>query len=107
MTSACLAVRDLCSLAFACTELTEGAHWAATMRAAPRQVMPATARLSMRRQPRGVVATPTIAALSAAHRWTTVFALGAALAVLAAVVLSLVDVEPADFSSGWEHDHSP
>jgi ACS family glucarate transporter-like MFS transporter len=95
VTNAYLAVATLC-LAFACTEVTEGTYWAATMRAAPRQVMPATALLNMGGNLGGVVATPTIAALSAAHRWTTVFALGAALAVLAAVVLSLVDVEPAD-----------
>jgi ACS family glucarate transporter-like MFS transporter len=94
VTNAYLAVVTLC-LAFACTELTEGTYWAATMRAAPRQVMPATALLNMGGNLGGVVATPTIAALSAAHRWTSVFALGAALAVLAAVVLWLVDVEPA------------
>ncbi len=94
VTSAYLAVATLC-LAFACTELTEGTYWAATMRVAPRRCMPATALLNMGGNLGGVVATPTIAALSAAHRWTSVFALGATLAVLAAVVLVLVDVERA------------
>jgi nitrate/nitrite transporter NarK len=94
VTSAYLAVATLC-LAFACTELTEGTYWAASMRAAPRQVMPATALLNMGGNLGGVVATPTIAALSVAHRWSSIFALGALLAVLAAVVVALVDVEPA------------
>jgi MFS family permease len=94
VTSAYLAVATLC-LAFACSELTEGTYWAATMRAAPRQVMPATALLNMGGNLGGVAATPTIAALSEAHRWTSIFALGAVLAVLAALIVALVDVEPA------------
>jgi MFS transporter, ACS family, glucarate transporter len=91
--SAYLAVASLC-LAFAFSELTEGTYWAATMRAAPRHVMPATALLNMGGNLGGVVATPTIAALSEAHRWSTIFALGAMLAVLASVVMLLINVEP-------------
>lgn len=91
--SAYLAVVSLC-LAFACSELTEGTYWAATMRAAPRHVMPATALLNMGGNLGGVVATPTIAALSEAHRWSTIFALGAMLAVLASLVMLLINVEP-------------
>src|SRR4029079_13585215 len=93
VTNAYLAVVTLC-LAFACTELTEGTYWAATMRAAPRQVMPATALLNMGGNLGGVVATPTIAAISEAHRWSTIFALGAILALLASLVMLLVNVEP-------------
>ena len=91
--SAYLAVVSL-SLAFAFSELTEGTYWAATMRAAPRHVMPATALLNMGGNLGGVVATPTIAALSEAHRWSTIFALGAVLAVLASLVMLLINVEP-------------
>jgi ACS family glucarate transporter-like MFS transporter len=93
VSSAYLAVAMLC-LAFGCSELTEGTYWAATMRAAPRQAMPATAVLNMGGNLGGVVATPTIAALSQAHRWSSVFALGAVLAVLAALVAVGVNVEP-------------
>jgi ACS family glucarate transporter-like MFS transporter len=91
--SAYLAVVSL-SLAFAFSELTEGTYWAATMRAAPRHVMPATALLNMGGNLGGVVATPTIAALSEAHRWSSIFALGAILAVLASLVMLLINVEP-------------
>jgi MFS transporter, ACS family, glucarate transporter len=93
VSSAYLAVVSLC-LAFACSELTEGTYWAATMRAAPRHVMPATALLNMGGNLGGVVATPTIAALSEAHRWSSIFALGAVLAVLASLVMLLINVEP-------------
>jgi ACS family glucarate transporter-like MFS transporter len=88
-----MAVVSLC-LAFAFSELTEGTYWAATMRAAPRHVMPATALLNMGGNLGGVVATPTIAALSEAHRWGSIFALGAMLAVLASLVMLLINVEP-------------
>jgi len=91
--SAYLAVVSL-SLAFAFSELTEGTYWAATMRAAPRHVMPATALLNMGGNLGGVVATPTIAALSEVHRWSSIFALGAMLAVLASLVMLLINVEP-------------
>ena len=91
--SAYLAVVSLC-LAFAFSELTEGTYWAATMRAAPRHVMPATALLNMGGNLGGVVATPTIAALSEAHRWSSIFALGAILALLASLVMLLVNIEP-------------
>ncbi len=95
--SASLAVVSLC-LAFGCSELTEGTYWAATMRAAPRHVMPGTALLNMGGNLGGVVATPTIAALSEAHRWSSIFGLGAILAVLAALVMLLIDVEPSTTS---------
>jgi predicted MFS family arabinose efflux permease len=90
---------SLC-LAFAFSELTEGTYWAATMRAAPRQVMPGTALLNMGGNLGGVVATPTIAALSEAHRWSSIFGLGALLAVLAAAVMLLVEVKPSTTAEG-------
>ncbi|MBV9317150.1 MAG: MFS transporter [Gammaproteobacteria bacterium] len=99
LSDAYLAVVSLC-LAFAFSELTEGTYWAATMRAAPRQVMPGTALLNMGGNLGGVVATPTIAALSEAHRWSSIFGLGALLAVLAAAVMLLVDVKPSATAEG-------
>jgi MFS transporter, ACS family, glucarate transporter len=99
LSNAYLAVVSLC-LAFAFSELTEGTYWAATMRAAPRQVMPGTALLNMGGNLGGVVATPTIAALSEAHRWSSIFGLGALLAVLAAAVMLLVEVKPSATAEG-------
>jgi len=70
------------------------------MRAAPRRVMPATALLNTGGNLGGVVATPTIAALSEAHRWSSIFALGAMLAVLASLVMLLINVEPSRTAEG-------
>lgn len=99
VSNAYLAVVGLC-LAFGFSELTEGTYWAATMRAAPRHVMPGTALLNMGGNLGGVVATPTIAALSEAHRWGSIFGLGAILAVLASVVMLLVNVDPSPPAQG-------
>jgi ACS family glucarate transporter-like MFS transporter len=93
--SAYLAVAALC-LAFACTELTEGPYWAAAMRIAPTEVMASTAVLNTGGNLGGVVATPTIALLSAGHHWSTIFALGAVLSVLAALLWLSIDPECAE-----------
>jgi MFS transporter, ACS family, glucarate transporter len=93
--SAYLAVAMLC-LAFACTELTEGPYWTAAMRIAPEEVMASTAVLNTGGNLGGVVATPTIALLSAGHHWTSIFALGAVLSVLAALLWLAIDSECAD-----------
>jgi MFS transporter, ACS family, glucarate transporter len=93
--SAYLAVAMLC-LAFACTELTEGPYWTAAMRIAPEEVMASTAVLNTGGNLGGVVATPTIALLSAGHHWTSIFALGAGLSVLAALLWLAIDSECAD-----------
>jgi len=90
-----LAVAAL-SLAFAFTELTEGAYWAATMRAAPTEVMASTAVLNTGGNLGGVVATPTIAMLSAGHHWMAIFGLGAVLSVLAAGLWFFVDIDAAE-----------
>lgn len=89
-----LAVAALC-LAFACTELSEGSFWAATMRIAPTEVMAATAVLNTGGNLGGVVATPMIAALSEARDWSAIFALGAATAVVSAALWVLIDADPA------------
>ena len=93
--SAYLAVAALC-LAFAFTELTEGPYWAAAMRIAPAEVMASTAVLNTGGNLGGVVATPTIALLSAGHHWSAIFALGAVLSVLAALLWLSIDPECAD-----------
>ena len=93
--SSYLAVAAL-SLAFAFTELTEGAYWAATMRAAPTEVMASTAVLNTGGNLGGVVATPTIAMLSAGHHWMVIFGLGAVLSVLAAGLWFFIDIDAPD-----------
>ena len=92
-TSAYWAVAALC-LGFACVELTEGSFWGATMRLAPSDTMAATAVLNTGGNLGGVVATPIIAALSANHGWTSVFATGAATSLAAAALWLTIDAEP-------------
>jgi ACS family glucarate transporter-like MFS transporter len=87
-----LAVACLC-LAFACTELVEGPFWGGTMRAAPTEVMAATALLNTGGNLGGVVATPMIAWLSGQHAWSAIFALGAVLSMMAAGLWAFVDLE--------------
>jgi MFS family permease len=84
------AVASLC-LGFACVEVTEGSFWGATMRLAPTDTMAATAVLNTGGNLGGVVATPIIAALSAEHGWTAVFATGAATALVAAALWLTID----------------
>ncbi len=96
-----LAVAALC-MAFAGTELTEGAFWTAAMRSAPAEVMASTAVLNTGGNLGGVVATPTIAWLSAGHHWTTVFVLGASLSVLAAVLWFFIDIDPIEQHTAQE-----
>jgi sugar phosphate permease len=89
-TSPYWAVAALC-LAFACVEVTEGPFWAATMRLAPADTMAATAVLNTGGNLGGVVATPIIAALSAHHGWTAVFATGAVTSLAAAALWLTID----------------
>lgn len=84
------AVAALC-LGFACVEITEGPFWAATMRLAPADTMAATAVLNTGGNLGGVVATPIIAALSAHHGWTAVFATGALTSLAAAALWLTID----------------
>jgi ACS family glucarate transporter-like MFS transporter len=88
--SAVWAIAALC-LGFAMIELTEGSFWATAMRRAPDDAMAATAVLNTGGNLGGVVATPIIAALSARGGWTTVFATGAALAIVAALLWLRID----------------
>jgi ACS family glucarate transporter-like MFS transporter len=84
------AVAALC-LGFAFIEVTEGPYWAATMHLAPRDTMAGTAILNTGGNLGGVVATPIIAALSAGHNWSLVFATGAATSVAAAALWLTID----------------
>jgi ACS family glucarate transporter-like MFS transporter len=90
--SAYLAVVVLC-LAFFFTELTEGPYWAATMRMAPTEVMAATGILNTGGNLGGVIATPTIAALSSGRHWMAVFSLGAVLMIAAAILWAFIDAK--------------
>jgi MFS family permease len=80
------------SAAFACVEFTEGPFWAAAMRVAPANSMNATAVLNTGGNLGGVAATPIIAVLSASHSWLAVFATGAILSVVAAILWIWIDV---------------
>lgn len=84
------AVAALC-LGFACVEVTEGSFWGATMRLAPADTMAATAVLNTGGNLGGVVATPIIAALSAHHDWSAVFATGAVTSLVAAALWLTID----------------
>ena len=84
------AVTALC-LAFACVEVNEGSFWGATMRLAPSDTMAATAVLNTGGNLGGVVATPIFATLSAGQGWGAVFAMGAAVAVAAALLWLTID----------------
>ena len=84
------AIASLC-LGFACVEVTEGSFWGATMRLAPSDTMAATAVLNTGGNLGGVVATPIIAALSAGHSWSVVFATGAVTSVVAAALWLTID----------------
>jgi ACS family glucarate transporter-like MFS transporter len=81
------------SLAFATVELTEGPYWAATMQLAPSDSMASTAILNTGGNLGGIVATPIIALLSAQHNWVLVFATGAVLSIIAAMLWLWIDVE--------------
>jgi sugar phosphate permease len=84
------------SLAFACVEVTEAPFWAATMRIVPADSMGSTAILNTGGNLGGVVATPIIAALSSNQSWTWVFATGALVSLVAALLWCWIDVEPRD-----------
>ena len=84
------AVAALC-LGFGFIEVTEGPYWAATMHLAPSDTMAGTAILNTGGNLGGVVATPIIAALSAGHNWSLVFATGAATSVAAAALWLTID----------------
>jgi sugar phosphate permease len=84
------------SLAFASVEVTEGPYWAAAMQLAPSDSMTSTAILNTGGNLGGIVATPIIAVLSARHNWVLVFATGAVLSIVAALLWLWIDVEAPD-----------
>ncbi len=85
------AIAAMC-LAFAFVELNEGNFWGVAMRLEPNDSMAATAVLNMGGNVGGVVGTFFIATISAAEGgWATVFATGAATAVIAALLWLTID----------------
>jgi ACS family glucarate transporter-like MFS transporter len=83
--SALLAVAAL-TLAFFAMEVNEGPYWAATMRVARADTGAATGVLNTGGNIGGIVCQPMVAALVAGGDWTSAWVIGAAFAVLAAVL---------------------
>jgi len=79
------------ALAFAGVEVNEGPYWAATMQIARSDTMAATGVLNTGGNVGGLIALPTIGYLSGAGHWDGAIMLGAAFAVVAAVLWLLVD----------------
>jgi ACS family glucarate transporter-like MFS transporter len=78
-------------LCFAAIELNEGPYWSAIMHVGGRDTMSAGGVLNTGGNAGGLIATPIIAYLSGQQAWTPAFMIGAALAVLAAVLWLFVD----------------
>jgi MFS transporter, ACS family, glucarate transporter len=80
-------------LCFMAIELNEGPYWSATMHVAGPDTMCACGLLNTGGNAGGLIATPIIAYLSGHQAWTPVFMIGAALAVVSAVLWLWVDPE--------------
>jgi ACS family glucarate transporter-like MFS transporter len=79
------------ALAFAGVEVNEGPYWAATMQIARSDTMAATGVLNTGGNIGGLIALPTIGFLSGSGHWDAAIVIGAAFAVVAAVLWLLVD----------------
>jgi sugar phosphate permease len=79
--------------AFGAVEINEGAYWAATMRIARADTGAATGVLNTGGNLGGIICQPVVAALSSAGSWRLAFATGAVLAIAAAVMWLLVNVD--------------
>lgn len=90
VSSVVVAVAVLTASFFA-TEITEGAYWAGTMRAARADTMAATGVLNTGGNLGGVIGIPIVAYLSGQQHWGAAFATGTAFAVVAAALWLLVD----------------
>ena len=78
-------------LCFAAIELNEGPYWSSIMHVAGRDTMSASGVLNTGGNAGGLIATPIIAYLSGHQAWTPAFMIGAALAVVSAVLWLFVD----------------
>jgi MFS transporter, ACS family, glucarate transporter len=88
--SAYLAVIAL-ALSFGSIELNEGPYWAAGMHLGGADTMAATGLMNTGGNLGGLIATPIVAYLSAAHQWTAAFILGTGFAMTSAALWLLVD----------------
>lgn len=79
------------SATFATLELTEGAFMAATMSVARTQTMAAVGVVNTASNLGGIIATPAIAALSAAHGWTSAFLAGSVAAAVSGALWLWID----------------
>jgi ACS family glucarate transporter-like MFS transporter len=79
------------TLCFALVELNEGPYWSAVMHIARGDSMSATGLLNTGGNLGGLFATPIVAWLSGQHLWTAAFVIGAALAMLSAILWLGVD----------------
>ena len=79
------------SATFAALELTEGAFMAATMSVARTQTMAAVGVVNTASNLGGIIATPAIAALSAAHGWTSAFLAGSVAAAASGALWLWID----------------
>jgi ACS family glucarate transporter-like MFS transporter len=79
------------TLCFALVELNEGPYWSAAMHVARGDTMSATGLLNTGGNLGGLVATPIVAWLSGQHYWTAAFVVGAAFALVSAILWLSVD----------------
>ncbi len=79
--------------AFGAVEVNEGAYWAATMRIARADTGAATGVLNTGGNLGGIVCQPVVAALSSAGNWRLAFVTGAVLAIVAAALWLLVNID--------------
>jgi len=89
-TNAYLAVVALAACYF-CVEMNEGPYWAAGMHLGGADAMAATGLLNTGGNLGGILATPIVARLSAAHAWRSVFLIGTTLAFVSAAAWLLID----------------
>ena len=81
------------ALAFAVLELTEGAFWGGAMFIGRSDTMAAGGVLNTGGNAGGLIGIPIVAQLSGSGHWTAAFAIGAAFALLSALLWLGVDVE--------------
>jgi ACS family glucarate transporter-like MFS transporter len=83
----------LLAAAFGAVEINEGAYWAAAMRVARADSGAATGVLNTGGNLGGIVCQPIVAGLSAAGAWNAAFATGTVLAMVAAGLWLIIDVD--------------
>jgi MFS transporter, ACS family, glucarate transporter len=79
------------ALCFAAVELNEGPYWAAIMHVGRADTMAASGILNTGGNVGGLIATPVVAYLSGEHHWGAAFVVGAAFALIAALLWLPID----------------